>query len=135
MTASVRAERHCGSVGASPSRVPRRDSPDHATLFSSSLTLPLEPPFSLRSTLKFGLIFSPFKLQVTWSSGRWASSAVRHPRLLASFFWRDHGCLADGSFELELGAVIRQDRVEVIEAALGQRLDGLQNLDGASGVW
>jgi hypothetical protein len=36
--ASVRAECHCGSVGASPSRVPRRDSPDHATLFSSSLT-------------------------------------------------------------------------------------------------
>jgi hypothetical protein len=53
----VRAECHWGSVGASPSRVPRRDSPDHATLFSSSLTLPLESPFSLRSTLKFGLIF------------------------------------------------------------------------------
>jgi len=30
----VRAECHCGSVGASPFRVPRRESPDHATLFS-----------------------------------------------------------------------------------------------------
>ena len=44
------------------------------------------------------------------------------------------GRLADGPLEPELGAVVGEDRVEVIEPGLGQRLDGLQDLDGAGGA-
>src|SRR5262249_8509840 len=44
------------------------------------------------------------------------------------------GCLADGPFQAELGPIIGDDRVEVIEAGLGERLDGLQDLDGTGGV-
>ena len=44
------------------------------------------------------------------------------------------GRLADGPLEPELGAVVGDDRVEVIEPGLGQRLDGLQDLDRAGGT-
>ena len=43
------------------------------------------------------------------------------------------GLLADCPLEPELGAVVVEDRVEVVEAGLGECLDGLQDLDGAGG--
>ena len=44
------------------------------------------------------------------------------------------GLLADGPLETELGAVVIEDRLEVVEAGLGQCLDGLQDLDGTGGA-
>ena len=44
------------------------------------------------------------------------------------------GLLSDRPLEPELGAVIGQDRVQVVEPGLGQRLDRLQDLDGAGGT-
>ena len=50
----------------------------------------------------------------------------------SSIVRRDQWWLADRAFESELGTVVRQHRIEVIEAALGQRLDRLQDFDGTS---
>ncbi len=52
-----------------------------------------------------------------------------------SMLWRNHRGLADRALELELGAVVRENRIEVIEPALSQGLDWLQDFDGAGSAW
>src|SRR5438105_3234650 len=52
----------------------------------------------------------------------------------AAFPLSDSRLLSDRPLEPELGAVVAQDRVEVVEPGLGQRLDRLQDLDGTGGA-
>jgi hypothetical protein len=51
--------------------------------------------------------------------------------------WREYnhsGLLTNRSLGLELGAVVSDDEVEVVEPSLGQCLNRLQNLDRAGGA-
>ena len=49
--------------------------------------------------------------------------------------WRNQRGLANGAFELELGTIVVQHGIEIIEPALCQSLDGLQDLDRPNGFW